>query len=260
MTANPVYGVLAGIMAGLLCGVLFGLFVFEFNSSGIVVSIALNLGAWGFTTLMMIAIFGKRGSFTHENIISLPRVSIPIVRNIPYIREIFDRHNILVYLALLLSVAFWFIMYKTVFGLRLRGVGINSRAAQTTGTHLNRYRWYAVLITGALSGIAGSVLPLGGTSIFSENMTAGRGYLAVAAILIGQGNPILVTLSSLLFAYTEALSLGLQNIGIPSQLVLTLPYVATLVILGLNGLKKVIIDERRTHKILNDINILKKQL
>lgn len=245
LTANPYVGILMGILAGILCGAIFGLFVFNFGSSGIVVSIAMNLGSWGLTTLMMLSVFKTRGSFMHERLVSLPTINVPILNRIPYIKDIFNNQNILVYFALLSVVLLWVIMYKTAFGLRLRGVGINARAAQTTGTDIKKYRWYSVLITGAFCGVAGAVLPLGGTSIFSENMTAGRGFLAVAAILVGRGNPLLAALSCLLFAYTDALSLGLQNVGIPSQIVLTLPYIATIIVLALISIKGIL--HRKKH-------------
>ncbi len=244
LTANPYIGVLCGILAGLVCGGIFGLFVFHLGSSGIVVSIALNLGAWGFTTLMMLSVFKTRGSFMDPRLVSLPTFDIPVLNRIPYLRDIFNNQNILVYVALLSIVVMWIIMYKTAFGLRLRGVGMNPKAAQTAGTNILKYRWISLLITGAFCGLAGAVLPLGGTSIFSENMTAGRGFLVVAAILVGRGNPLMSALSCLLFAYTDALSLGLQNIGIPSQIVLTLPYVATILVLLMIGLKNLMAKKK----------------
>lgn len=99
-------------------------------------------------------------------------------------------------------------------------MGINEKAAQTTGTNVLRYKWYSVLITGFFVGIAGAVLPLGGTSIFTENMSAGRGFLAVAAIMIAKGNPVLAAVYSFMFAYAQALAASMQNFGIPSQIVL----------------------------------------
>lgn len=238
LTADPYIGVLAGILAGLACGAIFGLFVLHLNSNSIVISIAMNLGAWGLTTLMMISVFKTRGSFMHPRLVSLPTFDIPVLNKIPYLRDIFNNQNILVYFTILAVIVMWVIMYRTAFGLRLRGVGINLRAAQTTGTNILKYQWASILITGAFCGMAGAVLPLGGTSIFSENMTAGRGFLAVAAILVGRGNPLLAALSCLLFAYTDALSLGLQNVGIPSQIVLTLPYVSTILVLIIIGVRK----------------------
>jgi len=235
LTVNPYIGVLFGILAGVLCAVLFGVFVFHLESDGMVVSIAMNLGAWGLTTLSMLALFGVRGSFMDPRLVSLPTVHMPFLEGLGIVNKVFNDQNILVYLAFLSILVMWVIMYRTPFGLRTRGVGINEKAAQTTGTNVLAYRWYATLITGVFCGVAGAVLPLGGTSVFSENMTAGRGFLAVAAILVGQGNPAVAAASCLLFAYASALSVGIQNLGIPSQLVETLPYVATILVLLLYG-------------------------
>lgn len=235
LTTNPYIGVLFGIMAGLLCAALFGLFVFHLESDGMVVSIAMNLGSWGLTTLLMLALFGVRGSFMDPRLVSLPAVHMPFLERLGPVGAVLNDQNILVHLSFLSVAVMWIIMYRTPFGLRVRGVGINEKAAQTTGTNVLSYRWKALLITGVFCGLAGAVLPLGGTSVFSENMTAGRGFLAVAAILVGQGNPLAAAASCLLFAYAGALSVGIQNLGIPSQLVETLPYVATILVLLVYG-------------------------
>lgn len=233
---SPYVGVLCGIAAGLLCAVLFGVFVFHLGSSGMVVSIAMNLGMDAFTSFLLLHLFGKRGSFMDPRLVSLPVIRLPFVHKIPYVGEVLGRHNIIVYLTLFAVMGTWIAMYKTPFGLRLRSVGINEKAAQTTGTNVLRYKWYSVLITGFFVGAAGAVLPLGGTSVFTENMSAGRGFLAVAAIMIARGNPVLAALFSFMFAYAQALAASMQNFGIPSQIVLALPYVLTIVVLLASGI------------------------
>lgn len=102
----------------------------------------------------------------------------------------------LVYFALVFVAAAAVVMYKTPFGLRVRGVGINEKASQTAGVNVLGYRWIATLITGVFVGLAGAFLPLCGVSMFAENMSAGRGFLAVAAIMVGKGNPVKVALSA----------------------------------------------------------------
>ena len=100
------------------------------------------------------------------------------------------------------------------------------------------YRWITVLITGVFAGISGTFLSLGGISMFTERMSAGKGFLALAAIMIGDGHPLKVFLACLVFAYTDALAIGLQSYNIPSQIVLMLPYVATVVVLVLSSLRQ----------------------
>lgn len=239
-TVNPYIGVLCGIGASLICSIIFGAFVFHLKSSGIVVSIALNLSAWGLTTLLMMFFWGCRGSYLDDRLISLPSIREGWIEKIPFVGKILYGQNMLVYLSILMIFLMWFLMYKTTFGLRLRGVGLNATASQTIGISVKKYQWYATIITGIFCGIGGAVLPLGGTSIFSENMTAGRGFLAVAAVMVGRGNPLLTGIFCLIFAYTDALSLQLQNIGIPSQLVETFPYLTTILVLVISGVKQAI--------------------
>ena len=237
-TLNPYIGVLWGIAASLACSVIFGVFVFYLQSSGIVVSIAMNLSAWGLTTLLMLFFWGSRGSYIDERLVSLPSIRMGWIENVPFLGKILFGQNILVYLSIALIILMWFLMYKTTFGLRLRGVGMNSTASQTIGISVRRYQWYATLILGVFCGLGGAVLPLGGTSIFSENMTAGRGFLAVAAVMVGKGNPLLTGIFCLLFSYIDALSLQLQNVGIPSQLVETFPYITTILVLVISSAKQ----------------------
>lgn len=239
-TLSPYIGVLWGIAASLLCALIFGIFVFYLKSSGIVVSIAMNLSAWGLTTLLMVFFWGRRGSYVDERLVSLPAIRAKWIEDIPVVGKILYGQNILVYLSIVLIAVMWFVMYKTPFGLRLRGVGLNPTASQTIGINVQKYRWYATVILGVFCGLGGAVLPLGGTSIFSENMTSGRGFLAVAAVMVGKGNPLVTGIFCLLFAYTDALSLQLQNIGIPSQLVETFPYLATILVLVISGAKQLI--------------------
>jgi len=237
LTQSPYIGALTGVLTGMILAAVFGFFVFHLGSNSIVVGIAMNTGAWGFTTLLLTTIFGTRGSFMHANIRSFPPIDISWLQNIPYLNQVLNRHIMLTYFALIFVVIMTIIMYKTPFGLRARGVGINEKAAQTTGVSVLKYRWITTLITGAFVGLAGAFLPLSGVSMFAENMSAGRGFLAVAAIMIGKGNPLKVALSCLLFAYADALTIGFQNMGVPSQIVMTLPYSATIVIMFIASFK-----------------------
>ena len=235
--ANPYIGVLCGILAGLMCAVLFGVFVFHLGSSGMVVSIAMNLGMDAFTSFLLLSLFGKRGSFMHERLVSLPQIHIPFLEQIPYVGKILGGQNIVVYLMFLLILFAWILMYKMPFGLRVRSVGMNEKAAQTAGIDILKYKWASVLLTGLFCGMAGAILPLGGTSIFTENMTAGRGFLAVAAIMIAGGNPLKAAGVGFLFAYAEAIAASMQNFGIPSQIILSFPYFITIFVLLAVGIR-----------------------
>lgn len=234
---NAWMGLLYGMIAGVMMSCVFGVFVLHFDANPVVVGVAMNLGAWGFTSLLLESIFGTRGYFRDPAIKSFTAIDLPILGDIPVVCEVLNNQNILVYLSFLAVLGSYVILFKTPFGLRLRGVGINEKAAQTTGTSLLKYRWISLLFTGVLTGMSGAMLPLSGISMFTEEMSAGKGFLAVAAIMIGKGNPVKVFAACLIFAYADAVAINMQSFQISSQLVLMLPYVATIVVLMVTNLK-----------------------
>ena len=130
-------------------------------------------------------------------------------------------------------------MYKTPFGLRLRGVGNNPVAAQSAGTNVTGYKWIALIIMSLLVGLGGSYLPLSGLSMFTENMSSGRGFLCLAAVLVGKGSPVKTGLIALLFGYANALALALSAFGIKGQLLEMMPYVAVLIVIIITEIKEI---------------------
>lgn len=234
---SPWLGLLFGVLSGLLLAGLFGLFVLHFRANSMVVGISLNLSAWGLTTLLMVVLFNTRGSIHDPSIVPFSPIDVPVLRDIPILSDIFNNQTILVYSAIVVALLAWLVMYKTPFGLRLRSVGLNERAAQTAGVNVNLYRWISILISGALAGVGGTFLSLNNLAMFNENMSAGRGFLAVAAIMMGNGNPLKVLLACFVFGYAEALTTTMQGLDIPSQIIRTFPYIATLVVMFLSCLK-----------------------
>lgn len=224
-------GLLYGILSGLLASMVFGVFVLYLKSNPIIVGIAFNSAAWGFTTFLLDTIFGVRGVFMDPKIKSFANINIPFIKDIPFVGEVVSGHNLLLYFAYISAIIAFVVMYKTRFGLRIRGVGVKSIASETVGVRSIDYKWKAILISGLFAGIGGAYLSIGGASMFTESMSAGKGFLALAAIMIGNGNPLIVMIITLIFGYTSALSVSLQSLGIPSQLVLTTPYVITVLVL-----------------------------
>lgn len=229
-------GLLFGVMSSTVASCIFALFVLYFNSAPVVVGIALNLAGWGGTTFLLSMIFKTRGVFIDLRIKSFQSINIPILKDIPYISRVLSGQNILVYVCLLVVVLSYIVMYKTPFGLRLRGVGIKKVAAQTVGVNATKYQFIAILIGGILSGFGGSFLTIGGASMFTENMSAGKGFLAVAAIMVGDGNPLKTALACFIFGYTNAISVSLQSIGLPSQIVISVPYLFTILFMLISAI------------------------
>ena len=231
LTGSPWVGLLFGMLSSMLASTIFALFVLYFKSNPIVTGISLNLASWGITTFLLTVLFDVRGVFIDPRIQSFSGITIPLIKDIPYIGAILNGHNILVFVSFLLVIISHIVMFRLPFGLRLRGVGIKEIAAQTVGINTIRYKWIAILLGGLLSGIGGAFLTIGGASMFTEKISSGRGFLALAAIMVGDGNPLKVLVACLVFGYTSALSVSLQGFGIPSQIVECVPYFATVLIL-----------------------------
>lgn len=237
LSGSALVGSLFGIFSCLIMGLIFGILVFHYKSDALIVSIALNFGAWAITTLLLQSIFGSRGAFISEKIISYEVIHFAFLDDLTFIDAVFNNKIILVYLSIVIMIIAQILMYKTKFGLRVRGVGLNSTAAETVGINILKYKWLALFIMSSLNGLAGSYIPLSGVSMFTENMTSGRGFLCLAAVLVAQGNPIKAGLIALLFAYTDALFLTLTSFELPTQLLSTMPYLAVIIVLLVNGLR-----------------------
>ncbi len=236
-TGSPVIGALSAMVVGIFISLVFGLFVIVFHSNSIVVGVALNSGAWAMTTLLMVTLFGTRGSVTGQGIISFPYVNLPFLENIPYLNTVFNQKIILVYLAYAMIFVSYVIMFKTPFGLRIRGIGQNEAAAESVGVSVAKYRIISLVLMGAFVGLSGSCLSIGGLSLFSESMTSGRGFLCVASMIIGGGNPLKIALVALLFSFSDAMAQILTTLGLNGLLVSTIPYIAVIVVLFISGLK-----------------------
>ncbi len=228
---SPWVGLIAAAIAGMLVGLIHAVFSISLRSNQIVSAVALNLFAMAATAL------GYRLLYVNQAFVSAPgfqAIHIPILSDLPYVGKAFFSHNIIVYLALLLIPVMSFIFYKTSWGLTLRSVGEHPMAASTVGINVNRVRYIAVLISGAIAGISGSALvSASGINAFQENLSAGRGFIAFAAVVFGRYNPVGAFLGTLLFGLGDALQIRLQAYGIhvPYQLLLMLPYVVTLIAL-----------------------------
>ena len=218
----------AAMLAGMLFSLLLGLFVVTLKGDPIVVGIAMNMLASGLTTFLLRAMFGVKGQFSSPRIVGLADWNIPIIKNIPVIGDIFSGQSCVVYISWIMAIALYIFLFRTPFGLRMRGVGQNAEAAATLGVNVNRVRYIALAVCGMLVGMAGVQLSLGQVTLYVENMSAGRGWIAVVAVMLGNAHPLGVFAASLLFGFSDALGYRLQGSSLPSQFALILPYVVTL--------------------------------
>ncbi len=209
-------GVIAAVLAGAGMAALLAVASVRYGGDEIIVGIALNLFAVGLTAFLLRTMFGTQGTFTDPELRGLPT----ILGQTP-----------LTYLAWLLVPVLAVFLRRHVWGFRLQGVGEAPEAARSLGVDTRKYRYGAVLASGVFCGLAGAQLSLGNVVLFSQNMTAGRGWVAVVAVLLAQAAPFGVLLAALLFATAEALGFRLQGVGLPSQLASATPYVLTLLAL-----------------------------
>lgn len=223
-------GILCAILGALFMAAVFIVFSVLLKTDEFVTGIALNLFALGATTYMLRQIFAVKGAFTGPGIVSIPHIRIPGLENIPVLGDILSGQNLIVYLALLSTILVWYLVFKTRFGLRLRAAGYNAACLDTSGVRTSRIRIWSLILCGLLCGLAGAYLSLGYVTLFSENMSAGRGWISLAAVILVNGNPWGIALISLVFGFSDGLGLLLQQV-LPSQFASMVPYVATLIAL-----------------------------
>ncbi len=228
---NAWMGVLIAVAAGVASSVILAYGAVTRRGDPIVLGVAMNLFGSGITSFMLVALFHIRGVFQSPRVVGLPTWEVPGLSNLPWVGRVLFSLTILGYLALLLVPAVYFVLNATSLGLRLRGVGERPLAAASLGVDPSRYQYGAVLVSGALCGLAGAQLALGNVVQFSEGMSAGRGWIAVVAVMLARAHPFGVLGACLLFGYADALGFRLQGNGLPAQITDAAPYVVTLLAL-----------------------------
>jgi ABC-type uncharacterized transport system permease subunit len=218
--ASPWVGLLAAIVAGLFIAAIYAVACIRFKADQVVSGAAINILMFGMPGFLSGAFFLSSGStpqLPKEHLIPLT----PIV------------------IAFAMVAVSWYVMYRTPFGLRLRSVGEQPEAADAAGVSVNRIRYFGVLIAGVLAGIGGAYLSIGQSSLFTRNMTSGRGFIALAALIFGKWRPVQTMLACLLFGFTEALSIQMQSTvklpsgeDVPVQFIQMVPYVVTIIVLA----------------------------
>lgn len=238
--SSSLMGVLLAVISGVAIGALFGFFVIELKSDEFIIGIAINIFAGGLTVFLLRSIFGVKGAFSSPDIVPLPDVHIPFLDKIEFLDKIFNNHSILVYVSWILVALVYILLYKTPYGYWIRGVGEHEEALETAGINPKKVKYVSSILCGMFCGLAGAHLSLGYLTLFTENMSAGKGFIALAAIIFGNSNPIKVYGASLLFGFFDALGIRVQSLGIPSQFTQMIPYLATVIVLFGVAQKKLI--------------------
>lgn len=227
-TDSLLYGLLAAMLVGGIMGLLMAFISVTLQAEQGISGIGIYLFGLGMSDLLF-----QRTLGSVQTVSGFPRVSIPLLGDIPYLGEIFFNHNILVYGAFLLVPIAWFIVNKTTIGLKIRAVGQNPEAADSLGVSVAGVRYFTVTLGGVMSGIAGASLSIALLNVFQQNLTAGLGFIAVALVYFGGWRPFGVLFGALIFSLVNSLQVWVQVLGIPvpSDIAVMMPYVLTIVVL-----------------------------
>ena len=225
-------GVVAGALGGAGVALVFALFAVGLGTDQIITGTAVTLGGLGFTAVVYEARFGVTG--TALTLPTLEPLPIPLLSRVPLLGPALFHQPPTVYLAYLLAPLLWWFLFRTGWGLSLRAAGEEPAAAAASGVRVRTTRFLATLFGGALAGVAGAHLALAYAGTFAEGMSAGRGFIAIAVVVLGRWNPVWVLLAALLFGAASALQFSLQTLGldVPYQLFLALPFLLTLAALA----------------------------
>lgn len=224
-------GLLGVIGVGVLCALLIAFFTMKMRANPIMVGIALNLFAADFSIWLLLVWTGSKGTTASLPSKVLPTLDIPGIKDIPVLGTILSGHYFLTYVCIILAILLAILVYKTPFGLRMKACGLDANAAQSVGIKVNRVRLVAIIMSGVLAALGGAFLSMGYLSIFSNNMTASRGWIGIAANAVGQGNLLVVVLTTVVFAIAQGVVSQLALTALPSELINTIPYIC--VLLGL---------------------------
>ena len=229
-TQSAFAGLAFAVLSGIIMSNIIAYFALKLKSNIIISGISLNLMASGMTVFGLYLLTGDKGASTSLNSLVLPSINIPIIENIPVVGSILSGHNILTYVALILVLFVWVMFKYTKLGLRIKAVGESPEAAESVGISVNRVKYIALTMSGALAALGGAFLSMGYVTLFSAGMTSGRGYIALATQAMAGSNPVVGLLTSGLFGFAESMSNYLQGASLPIEFIQMLPYLAIVVI------------------------------
>lgn len=229
-TGNAYVGLIAAAVSGVLVSFVLAAFSIKYFVDQVIVGVVLNVLVVGFTSFLFSQVLAPNAAALNSPP-RFERINIPILADIPLIGPALFRQTIIVYLMYIAVAAVYFGLFHTKWGLRLRAVGEHPQAADTVGINVPRTRFWNVSLAGAIAGLGGAFFTLGAVGAFGKEMTAGAGFIALAAVIFGQWDPIKATLAALLFGFAQSLQgqLGVIGSPVPSEFMLMLPYVVTIV-------------------------------
>jgi ABC-type uncharacterized transport system permease subunit len=240
LTHQPLLGLLAAMIAGVLVAFVLAAFSIKYFVDQVIVGVVLNVLVTGFTGFLFSQLLAPNAALLNQPP-RFERINIPLLSEIPIIGPVLFRQTLIVYIMYVAVFLVWFGIFHTKWGLRLRSVGEHPQAADTVGINVARTRFWNVSLAGAIAGLGGAYFTLGSVGAFGKEMTAGAGFIALAAVIFGRWDPLRATLAALLFGFASNLQNVLSIIGspVPSEFMLMLPYLVTIfAVAGLVGLSR----------------------
>lgn len=243
------WGVVTGIAAALIVSAIFAYFHLVLKADAVLCGTAINIIASGLTVFALQLATGEKGSSTSLKSYAFPNIQIPIIKDIPVIGAIFSGHNTLTYVGIIMVILLSIFLYRMPIGLRIRAVGENPMAAASVGLNVIKIRFLAIVLCGVLTGLGGMYLSMGYLTMFTRDMVAGRGFIALAACAMGQASPIGTFISAAIFSLFDGLSNALQIPSVPSQFIQMLPYLATIFGITIYSIQKLNKNKKRDQEV-----------
>jgi simple sugar transport system permease protein len=231
MTGSSVLAVLAAALIGAVLGLLMSLAVTRLDANEIIVGLGFNVAVAGLVRFFLKTVYDSSGTLNLPGVARLPGIDIPVLTKIPFLGALLSGHDALSWLAWIMVPATVWFLARTRLGLRLRAAGAAPQAARSLGLSPLLLRDASTAFAGMMAGIAGAYLSIGVVGIFNEGITAGRGFIALAAFYFGRNRPWPTALGALLFGFFDAFQIRMQGRGVPAELVQTLPYIMVIVVL-----------------------------
>lgn len=247
-SGNAWVGLLCSILSSVVLSLILAYFKLRMRADEIMVAIALNLLAVGGTIFLLYLFTGSKSTSSSLPSKIFPAISLPLVENVPFLGRVLSGHNILAYLAFASVLVMNYLLFRTPLGLRIRSVGGNEHSAASVGVSVEKTRFIAMSISGVLAGFAGAYMSMGYLTIFTQGMTAGRGYIALAASNVGGAAPVGTMFASILFGFFDQLGNQLQTSSfIPPEFIYMIPYLATIIMYSLFSYRK-LTEKRRMQR------------
>lgn len=250
LTGSWLLGIIVAMIAGLLMAMIMAVGHIKYQAEICAIGMGINMFALAITKFLLNSALGKSGTFSEPGIIAIPRVHIAALDKMSLLSEVFNNWCITEWMVPILIFVIWFVFYKTIWGLRLRAVGQFPMAAQTAGINVNAMKYQAMAISGLIGGLAGAHLSLGYSRLFTENMTNARGFMGVAAMYFGGAHPVYTAIGCLVFGFADSIGARLQAYGVPSQIVLLMPYVVTVTVLAVSMASKMAAEKKKKSSLI----------